>query len=92
MNITFKSIPSLKKTLFLHEALTKTATAKILIIDDEQQILDSFTWLLEDCGYSVVTTRKCQEGLDEFRRSMMSHFKNCFMINLSFKDTHALCY
>lgn len=48
---------------------TETATVKILIVDDEQQILDSFTWLLEDYGYSVVTARNGQEGLDQFQRS-----------------------
>ena len=40
---------------------------KILIVDDEQCIRDSFKELLEERGYEVVVARNGADGLDEIR-------------------------
>ncbi len=38
--------------------------SKILIIDDDVMILDSFTCYLEDCGFEVLTAQNGHRGLE----------------------------
>ena len=39
---------------------------KVLIIDDEKQILDSLSSILRDEGFQVFTAREGREGLELF--------------------------
>ncbi|WP_319522970.1 response regulator [uncultured Desulfosarcina sp.] len=40
---------------------------RILVIDDEKAIRDSFSAHLEDCGYDLLTAKNGREGLDIFQ-------------------------
>ena len=41
--------------------------AKILVVDDDPDILDAVTMILESQGYEVVTARDGTEGLDKLK-------------------------
>ncbi len=52
------------------ESAADMRAARILIIDDEQAILDSFQEYLEDYGYEIVTADNGRLGLEEVHRKL----------------------
>jgi two-component system nitrogen regulation response regulator NtrX len=49
--------------------MTKSAKAKILIVDDEKSILETLTGILEDEGYEVITASSGEKALTFFTES-----------------------
>lgn len=51
--------------LGLFKPKKKTAQAKILIVDDETDIVNTVQYRLESCKYEVITASNGQEGLEK---------------------------
>ena len=50
--------------------MTGTQSKKILIVDDEPDVVSYLSTLLKEAGYEIVTAANGREGLDLARRSL----------------------
>jgi len=48
--------------------MAKQAAKRILVVDDEEDVITYFSMLLEDAGYAVAAARNGREAMEEVRR------------------------
>ena len=56
--------------LGLFKSKAKTGRAKILLVDDEPDLVDTIQFRLEYCKYEVITAANGKEGLDKATNEM----------------------